>query len=1232
MSSIEIDDSRFDPTVRKLGLVAGLLETAGAGKVRFLLDWFNDPMARLRETPNRRGVLLALLREQLGGDPIAPGKNQGWSWYPLDRDALPNGVFVVLPEKDDAGPEAVIGVGLRARTEGANGSVDCYVHIPLFTIPPKTNPLIVGDDQHPIRIWIDGVSKGGDVTVRLTGEVRFSAAPTFKLEVKVKSLEALAKSLEELRADPVRAVIKALLDSDVMKEWLARKVGTTGLTVSAFLEAIHILAKGGDGKWELAKLDQFNGASALQIAQIAIADMLNVIAETKKPVVTFKGGGLSIVRRDAEGGAKDFGFRVAAPDITTRKSDKTAGLVVHVGKWLSGEDDKSAWVHRDGFDPKSAIKENGLIAMLLRVTTSGTSRTFAFRPAIEMASIGFDAVGPKGKPLVDVNGFTLGALEVRYYFRTDFSNPAVSWGGAVRCRNIGVPLGGGTATTAIANPVVQNLLSAGKQGKGSDNKPVNPTFSASVARILRGEPTQMAVWLDATNGAGSENEVAFPVQSSFGPLKVTRVTIRWPKVNPNQVLTFALDASVTIEALNVALAGFAVGIPLGSAGTFSTYSFDLAGLGISFEAPPIAIQAALVSSKDAKGVTRYDGKAVIRAKNWSIAALGSYTVIDGAPSMFLFGFFRSAMGGPPFCFVTGVCAGFGYNRALRLPDRDKVNEFPLLAALDDPKAIGGENATPDQAMKKLNDGKWIEPSHGSHWLAAGLQFTTYQIVKTNAILFILFGNRNELTLLGVSRLRLPQNDEARTFAYAELGIQATLDLDSGFFGVSAILSPNSYVLTPDCHLTGGFAFFAWLGREHNGDFVLTLGGYHPAFTIPAHYPRVPRLGFSWQVNDSITISGEAYFALTPTCAMGGGMLQVQYHSGNLRAWFVARADFLLQWKPFYYSGRVAVSIGASYRLNLLVTTTTVSAELGASLEIWGPPTGGRVEVDWYVISFGVSFGAPPKGPAAITWDQFDQLLPQKRSAKALPGAPAGNDTDPVTISFSDASSKSGDKWIIRPATLQIAVSTVIPATEVAVGAKVLKPEKEKYSSICVRAMKQCDVTSTLKITLTQDGGAGVAIDKWNSAAVYGGVPEGMWGQPIPGEKAPPPDAKVLPDRLLGIEKLEPPKPQLTGPDAFPQSRVAYEPVLAPDGTRLAPFLPLRSDAPSIKRQPRVDNDRVNVIANTIASPAAQQRRAELVALFGEFGIERNDPMSVMKTDAKTLFAAAPLAGSTEVTQ
>lgn len=60
-------------------------------------------------------------------------------------------------------------------------------------------------------------------------------------------------------------------------------------------------------------------------------------------------------------------------------------------------------------------------------------------------------------------------------------------------------------------------------------------------------------------------------------------------------------------------------------------------------------------------------------------------------------------------------------------------------------------------------------------------------------------------------------------------VQAT----QGYFAATAILSKNSYVLTPDCHLTGGFAFSLWFGDNPNaGQFVITLGGYHPAFQVP----------------------------------------------------------------------------------------------------------------------------------------------------------------------------------------------------------------------------------------------------------------------------------------------------------------------------------------------------------------------------------------------------------------
>ncbi len=77
--------------------------------------------------------------------------------------------------------------------------------------------------------------------------------------------------------------------------------------------------------------------------------------------------------------------------------------------------------------------------------------------------------------------------------------------------------------------------------------------------------------------------------------------------------------------------------------------------------------------------------------------------------------------------------------------------------------------------------------------------------------------------------------------------------------VQAQLTDNSYIFSHDCQLTGGFAFFVWYPQ---GQFVLTLGGYNPAFAKPPQFPEVPRLGFNWSVGEFIVIKGGCYFALT----------------------------------------------------------------------------------------------------------------------------------------------------------------------------------------------------------------------------------------------------------------------------------------------------------------------------------------------------------------------------------
>ena len=87
--------------------------------------------------------------------------------------------------------------------------------------------------------------------------------------------------------------------------------------------------------------------------------------------------------------------------------------------------------------------------------------------------------------------------------------------------------------------------------------------------------------------------------------------------------------------------------------------------------------------------------------------------------------------------------------------------------------------------------------------------------------------------------------------------------------MQAQLTDNSWLLYPEVRLTGGFAFVTWFGGPNAGEFVLTIGGYHPSFHRDG-YPDVPRLGFQWRVSDASSIKGESYFALTSEALMAGG--------------------------------------------------------------------------------------------------------------------------------------------------------------------------------------------------------------------------------------------------------------------------------------------------------------------------------------------------------------------------
>lgn len=389
-------------------------------------------------------------------------------------------------------------------------------------------------------------------------------------------------------------------------------------------------------------------------------------------------------------------------------------------------------------------------------------------------------------------------------------------------------------------------------------------------------------------------------------------------------LGILFDASLNVSPLTFEMLGLGAYVNITDP---AKTRFALSGLGISLETARLSLTGSFMrtSGKD-RDSDIYAGCLALSVGTLSVFAVGQYS--DG--SLMAYACADVPLGGPPAFFIKGFAAGFGYNQALALPEIENVPAYPL---------ISGAAGKVSRADLPEALAEYITPSCGQFFAAAGLHFTSFEIADSVAVATVSFGKKMQIGLLGLSDISMPPNCGGNPIAHARLALRASFLPDDGVIRAEALLTSESYILSKDCKLTGGFAFYLWFGGEHTGDFVLTLGGYHPAFKKPAHYPAVPRLGFCWDVipehPNRLVLSGELYFALTPSVIMAGGRLSAVYSDGPLCAWFAVQADFLLGWKPFHYDIRAAISLGASYRVDCLFVHRTFKIELGCGLHLWG---------------------------------------------------------------------------------------------------------------------------------------------------------------------------------------------------------------------------------------------------------------------------------------------------------
>jgi len=611
---------------------------------------------------------------------------------------------------------------------------------------------------------------------------------------------------------------------------------------------------------------------------------------------------------------------------------------------------------------------------LQMVHINGT--TFTPHVSIEMGYLSFCLTKADRKPLLD-SFMLLNNLRLTTCMDFNFVPQApTKLGVRLDLDDFGIALGG-DGTNDGGNSLAAGVFG----GDASNSSPVAPLFD--IGLIVYGDKFEVDL--------AGKYEQWFTINKQFGPVKIAQIGVKAEADESDLDLTILVDGEAEIAGFLAQVDDLSVTIPFlkngkFTAGKFDLWTYDMAGCAISYTGPGIEIAGALrkteLEDQAGKRYIEYQGLCTIGTPTITVSAIGAFgrvpsTNNDDYVTCFVIAAVDYTLGGIPEFFVKGLVGGLGLNRDLLIPDINNVPESPFIRALD------GFSNDPMGALDSIRS--HLPAKRNSYWFAVGVKFTTYQVLETKGVLFIKISDGFTIGILGLSSMSLPSKQF--NIGYVELSFLAYFDSEEKVLLVRAGLTDASYLFDKNCRLTGGFALVSWFNR---GEFLLSLGGYHPKFKAPSYYPTVDRLGLNWKPFSKLTVKGDAYFTVCSSAVMLGGALSATYKSGRLSASFDAGVNVLVVFDPFYYSFDVNIGLAIRYKTRW----KTFKASLGAGLEIEGPKMRGKARVELWFVSFSVKFG-----PSSARG--FDPLPFAKFVNKHVMQLPEPEQTDTLSPKFSN---------------------------------------------------------------------------------------------------------------------------------------------------------------------------------------------------------------------------------------
>ncbi|MCJ1385951.1 hypothetical protein MMC17_009076 [Xylographa soralifera] len=636
---------------------------------------------------------------------------------------------------------------------------------------------------------------------------------------------------------------------------------------------------------------------------------------------------------------------------------------------------------------------------------------------------------------------------------------------------------------------------------------------------------------------------------TLGPLTISAVSLQYK----DKMLWLTMDATLTLGPFSLSLLGLGLGVPTSNLkldnlkGIASSIVPQLNGLALSFDRPPMLLAGVFVHDIMSDGTTTqdiYKGGVAISFPPYTLAAVGEYAIVHQNGNEYKSIFIFAKLDGPlltlEFATISGVRIGFGYNSVVRSPTIDQLTDFPFI----NDSGVSGSGNDPLKILQNMTDkpadGPWVTPKQDSYWVAAGMTITAFDILTITAVAMLAFPDQGIIVSLfadAIAQMPPGVTSPSEMILYVEIGLVAEMNFVHGYFRVEASLAPTSFLLVPQCRISGGFALVYWFGNNpHAGDWVFSIGGYHKSYTPPPYYPVPKRIKIDFQIGDNLQITGESYFAITPKVAMGGALIHVNLSVGPISAYLDASFDALINFHPLHYTADFRVSIGVTFDADFWFVHIHISASVGADLHIEGPEFGGIAHVDFYLFSFSVDFGASPQALPPINLEDFWKMVHQpgpnqQATAKDQDSNPVlsrleytssdSTTKDDSTVpeaahkfiledgmfpmpakkgsaAVDPASTGAGANWFVKGGTFRFGIASDFAIASAELNDLLRPLPSPAKDSIFSRPMHVSDpiTTSTIKITIrhvVEKETSGTIVDGWrNVNLVTKSVPKAVW--------------------------------------------------------------------------------------------------------------------------------------------